>query len=373
MVARGKAAAAAAASTAGAVEWTPLGCGLAELTLSNTLVTGQSFRWAETSPGEFVGVLGRRVVALRQQPSGQVEYQVLLAAAGEQLAPAADSLREYFNLSVSLERLFQEFGAADERFKAVAPYLPGTRMLRQDPTECLFSFICSQNNHVSRIGGMVERLCSEYGTPLGTAAPPSGAAEPRAYYAFPTLEQLSSASDERLRELGFGYRAKYIVGASAALLAKEGGGHEWLLALRTAPYREAAAALCELPGIGPKVAACVCLFALDKHEVVPVDVHVWRMAVTYYSPDLEGKSLTPRVTAAVEDAFVRVFGPYAGWAHLTLFIAALASHRTLLPEALRTPTPSERKRKLKKEKEEGEDAGEESEPKKKVPKAKRAL
>ena len=42
----------------------------------------------------------------------------------------------------------------------------GARIMRQDPTECLFQFICSSNNHISRIHGMVERLCSKYGTPL---------------------------------------------------------------------------------------------------------------------------------------------------------------------------------------------------------------
>ena len=44
-------------------------------------------------------------------------------------------------------------------------------MLRQDPVECLFSFICSSNNHIARIAGMVERFCSTYGTPLPTATP----------------------------------------------------------------------------------------------------------------------------------------------------------------------------------------------------------
>ena len=32
---------------------------------------------------------------------------------------------------------------------------------------------------------------------------------------------------------------------------------------------EAAEALVTLPGIGPKVAACICLFSLDKHEAIP--------------------------------------------------------------------------------------------------------
>ena len=35
------------------------------------------------------------------------------------------------------------------------------------------------------------------------------------------------------------------------------------------PPAEAAEALTTLPGIGPKVAACICLFSLDKHEAIP--------------------------------------------------------------------------------------------------------
>jgi 3-methyladenine DNA glycosylase/8-oxoguanine DNA glycosylase len=89
-------------------------------------------------------------------------------------------------------------------------------MLRQDPLECLFQFICSSNNHISRIHGMVERLCSTYGMPLapdssaglqpaGMAAEGSSSGQQQlSFYAFPTLEQLSRASEEELRRDGFG-------------------------------------------------------------------------------------------------------------------------------------------------------------------------
>jgi hypothetical protein len=181
------------------------------------------------------------------------------------------------------------------------------------------------------------------------------------FYAFPTTTQLLGATEERLRLLGFGYRAKFIAGAAAALAAKEDGADAYLLSLREkTPYREAQAALTSLPGVGPKVAACACLFSLDKHAAVPVDTHVWQLAVEHYTPELEGKSLTPKLMEKVEDAIVNVFGEYAGWAHNTLFVAELAHVRASLPEELRTPP---RAKVVKKEKREvGSGAKAESKP-----------
>jgi N-glycosylase/DNA lyase len=296
-------------------------------------------------------------------------------------------------------------------------------MLRQDPAECLFSFICSSNNHISRIHGMVERLCATYGTPLVpdtrlnavykavpvkktptprkkkraddeelkeepseapsspkktptptptparehspapvtpsaslqssvTDAVPEIAGEPLgAFYAFPTVSQLLRATEEELRGMGFGYRAKFIAGTAAVLSGKEGGADFFLKRLRDeTPYREAQSALAELPGVGPKVAACACLFSLDKHCAVPVDTHVWQLAIEHYVPDLQGKTLTPKIMEQVEDAIVEVFGEFAGWAHNTLFVAELAHVRAALPEELRTPP---RAKAVKKEKLEG--------------------
>ena len=37
-----------------------------------------------------------------------------------------------------------------------------------------------------------------------------------------------------------------------------------------------------------QVAACVCLFSLDKHAAIPVDTHVWQLATRYYTPSLKG-------------------------------------------------------------------------------------
>lgn len=65
-------------------------------------------------------------------------------------------------------------------------HFPGVRLLRQDPTECLFSFICTSNNHISRIQGMVERLCQSLGTPLCQL-------DKTSYQDFPSLSALAGA------------------------------------------------------------------------------------------------------------------------------------------------------------------------------------
>ena len=388
---------AVAASTMTAADagdgWISLGTSAKELRLDNTLPTGQSFRWRKTTEGDYVGVIGQRVVSMRQAPD-DVLYRVHCRPSGETAgAEDAAAIADYFNLGVSLETLSAEWAAADERFRRLEPHLPGCRMLRQDPAECLFSFICSSNNHISRIHGMVERLCAAYGTRLepddrvramlrAVATPkrptpkkkrtrtPADATSPsprprrtRTKPASPSATSTpfppsrSFATRRRRRSAGWvSATARSSSRARRALDAKEGGADAYLAALRgEKSYREAQTALGELPGVGPKVAACVCLFSLDKHGAIPVDTHVWQLAVEHYTPNLEGKSLTPRVMMEVEEAIVGVFGAYAGWAHNTLFVAELAHVRAGLPEELRTPPRPKLAKKPKREKKEDEE------------------
>lgn len=72
-------------------------------------------------------------------------------------------------------------------------------------------------------------------------------------------------------------RAKYITGTVDVLQSKPDGGAQWLLSLRKLDLQEAIDALCTLPGVGPKVAACIALFSLDQHHAIPVDTHVWKV------------------------------------------------------------------------------------------------
>lgn len=161
-----------------------------------------------------------------------------------------------------------------------------------------------------------------------------GSVEGFTFHQFPSLDRLALVSEDQLRKAGFGYRAKYIAGSVKALQSKPDGGEKWLASLRCLELKEVLDALCTLPGVGPKVAACIALFSLDHHHAIPVDTHVWQIAAQYFMPELAGSRLTPKLCSYVAEAFVNKFGKYAGWAQNVLFIGELPPQKALLPSHL---------------------------------------
>lgn len=246
-------------------------------------------------------------------------------------------VQHYLNLEPNLVQLYEQWASADPNFKKRAPKFTGIRILRQDPWEALIGFICSSNNNISRISGMVHNLCKHYGPLIGHIGD-------EAYHDFPTPDALADPKVEaHLKELGFGYRAKYI--AKTAQIVAADKGLTWLekLCNPESPvfgkepepageleiggregYRTAHEELLALHGVGPKVADCVCLFGLGWSESVPVDTHVWQIAQRDYKFG-KGKhsSLTAATYTAVANRFRELWGKEAGWAHSVLFTADL--------------------------------------------------
>ena len=87
---------------------------------------------------------------------------------------------------------------------------------------------------------------------------------------------MSKATEHQLRELGFGYRAGFIV--SSVKMIQDKGGYKWLDGLRGQPLEKVREELITLKGVGNKVADCVALFSLDCDGCVPVDTHVFQIA-----------------------------------------------------------------------------------------------
>lgn len=183
---------------------------------------------------------------------------------------------------------------------------------------------------------MVKKLSTNFSPPLLSYPPPSleNPAEPPTpsadgdtatlspllehYHPFPLPTALLAQSVEsKLRTLGFGYRAAYIQRTAALLVETHGesGAEAFLHSLRTRPTAEAREELLKFVGVGRKVADCVLLMSLDKREVVPVDTHVQQIAAKHYGLSKAKGGMTPKLYEEVNTKLVKVWGPWAGWAH----------------------------------------------------------
>ncbi|KEP52118.1 putative 8-oxoguanine DNA glycosylase [Rhizoctonia solani 123E] len=323
---------------------------IAQLNLKAVLKCGQSFRWTMVSldaskPGteakphdlpteEWRLTLNDRVVCLRQTAT-DLFYKAHFPAESAIKHSSNDEdstllwLRDYFQLDIDLEALYADWGKRDPVFQRVAPRFAGIRILRQDPWENLVSFICSQNNHISRITSMVHSLGINFSPPICSSSELPGAPLDASWHPFPPPKALADSNVEaKLRELGFGYRAKYIQKTAAMLCEKHEDPMKALLELRQLSTSEARERLLEFHGVGPKVADCILLMSLDKTEVVPVDTHVQKIATKMYSFKSQGKqpkAMNPRLYSEIASKFTDTWGPYAGWAHSVLFTADLKS------------------------------------------------
>ena len=259
----------------------------------------------------FIGVLFKKLLLLSQDDDN-VYY---LSLNNSDCDKTEEQLKDYFQLSTNLSKLYQEWSTNDTIFEKLSTTYQGVRILRQDPVENLFSFICSANNNISRISGMVEKMCANYGELVCKLGDEE-------YFSFPPLEALSAPGVEgKLRELGFGYRAKYIQQSAKSIL--ENGGESWLTGLRTLEYAEARRSLIQLQGIGPKVADCILLMSLDQPGAVPVDTHMFNIAKQYLPHLNKTKTVTDKVYAEIGNHFRCLYGSHAGWAHSVLFSADL--------------------------------------------------
>ncbi|MDR3707426.1 MAG: DNA glycosylase [Capsulimonadaceae bacterium] len=284
-----------------------ISCVPARLDLDRTLSSGQVFRWIRDDAGIWSACLepGGIVVHLRQT---QTSIDVDSKSTG-----VAALLERYFRLDEPLDDWLGEWqrSGGPEICAAIAAY-PGLRVVRQDPWECLISFLASPAAPIYRIRRSMLRLAARIGEPCASE-------HGQLFCRFPAPEALAATQRVVCDECGLGFRGPNLIAAASMVLDR--GGRGWLEDLRTADYADAKRELVRLPGVGDKIADCVCLFSLDKDEAVPIDVHIARVARTLF----EGlpASVTPKTYIPIADRFRERFGSKAGWAQQYLFFSQI--------------------------------------------------
>lgn len=269
------------------------------LDLNISLRMGQAFRWRPPdSDGWFSGVVRGQFIQIRKVREGRLEFQ---AAPGPD-ATAAAILRDYLRLDeeVGITDIYYDLSERDGKIAELIAKYPGLRILRQDPWECLVSYILSAQSPIPRIERNVEALADRFGSRI---AP--GVSD------FPTPRQLAEVSQDEISQALVGFK-RYAISISKVAKEVEYGRLD-LDSLAKLDYEAARKRLKQCYGVGDKIADCVLLFSLDKPQAFPIDTHI-RSALRSYFPG--GK--TPS-DAKLRDWAQERFGTYAGYAGQFLF------------------------------------------------------
>ena len=304
-----------------------------------TLEMGQAFRWtriqetqvSQREPknvpdpqqghgdGWYSGVMDEYLVHLRRTQSG-LEYRVG-DRDGERYDIDLDKkLWDYFRLDDDMEAIYGQLGCDHAVASAIEAY-PGLRLLRQDPWECLVSYLCSNTNTIRGIRESVEKIAISSQRKVRL--------EQEERYVFPGPEQVIEAGEQALADLKLGLSSRpRNIFRMARYLACE----QPLSEIKGSPEESGAAAarrLSKCRGIGPKIAGCVALMSLDKLDAFPVDRWIRRALdccdLTTMQNELADRvRCTSRPMTLGQQLLVSEwardhFGPYAGYANQYLF------------------------------------------------------
>jgi N-glycosylase/DNA lyase len=287
--------------------------------LEFTLESGQLFRWERR--GEWwSGIVSGATLGVRQ------DGDALRCSTSSDTIDSA-FVTNYFRLDEDLDHVLASISTDETITKAIEKFY-GLRLVRQQPWECLASFVLATNANIPRIRKMVSVVCSKYGAPIEF--------EGERHYAFPRPEALSNSLVSDLRVLGLGYRAPFLKAVSKSVAE----GKVDFSRIAGLEYDKSQDLLLDelfgeklLLGVGPKVADCALLYSMGKDEAFPIDVWIAKVIAKSY-PHLLPKTIRRRVTAKtkfrlspaeyrrVSSSVRSYFGAFAGYAQLYLYMAA---------------------------------------------------
>ena len=253
------------------------------VSLDPTLGCGQAHRWRKTRD-VWNGVIGNEVIDLTENTNG-------FDAEG-----CSDKriLLSYFRSCDDLQQIIREISNADSYVASLSSSCPGMRILKQEPWECLATYVLATNVNVKRIAKMVESVCDTFGKDLGNRR------------AFPTPRQILDKQED-IPICRLGYRE----GRFIELAEKAENGAIDLGAIEELDYAGCIGSLMEINGVGPKVADCVALFGFGHLEAFPVDARISKTLNEMYGVDGNYKVMA--------EFGRKKFGRYAGYAQEFLY------------------------------------------------------
>ena len=260
--------------------------------VDNSINSGQVFLW-EKHGSDWYGIDGQDVLKINK--NGVIKSIRNLKT-------------DFFRKNDNIEEIIKSISKDKTVKKAVKEY-EGLRLFRQDPFQCLISFIISSNSNIRKIKSSLEKITKKFGKKVKI--------QNKEFFLFPEPEKLAKATIDEIKSCGVGYRAPFIKEAAKMVILKK-IDFEYL---KKCNYHEAKKNICLVPGIGNKVADCIMLFSLNKLESFPLDTWMIKILEKYYSKEfkIETKTITQKQYELLHEKIVNYFGPYCGYAQQYLF------------------------------------------------------
>ena len=261
-----------------------------EINIDDTINSGQVFLWKKID-SKWYGIDGKKILILK-----------------DKLDVKSKNIHNFFRFDDDFQGIKKQL-SKDRVMKKAINNFPGMRILRQDPFQCYISFIVSSNSNIPNIQTRLQKLSQKFGE--------KKIVDKNEFFLFPEPEKLANASINEIAKCGLGYRTKYVKKAAIAV----NKGTIDFSSLKKQDYQEARDSLCQVFGIGKKVADCILLFSLDKLEAVPLDRWVLRILQKYYSKEFQisTKTITEKTYDELHNKIVDHFGEYAGYGQQFLF------------------------------------------------------
>ena len=260
--------------------------------VDSSINSGQVFLWKKYDE-LWYGINGQNI--LKIDKFGEINSKV---------GNDNDFLRKTDNVKKILDSI-----SKDKTIREAIKKYPGLRILRQDPFQCMISFIVSSNSNIQKIKLNLENISEKFGEKT--------CFEKKNFHLFPKPKKLANATVKEIRECGVGYRAEFIKECAQMIDSKEIDFDS----LRKTSYKQAKNEIMKISGIGNKVADCILLFSLEKLEAFPLDRWMIRILEKYYSNEfkLETKTITEKQYQIIHEKILNHFGGYAGYAQQFLF------------------------------------------------------
>lgn len=270
--------------------------------LDVTWLQGQAFRWEQHGDWCY-GVVHDSLIKVREHDDG-IGIEFRSDAPEESLAP---HVADYFQLCQDITPVQEALRGVDNTMANLVDKYDGLRILRQDPWECLVSYVCSRRMRVELTAGMIDKVARPFGRQLtleGMGGDP--------LYAIPSPARVAEAKKAERKKWNLGLRREDLIHRVATDIVC---GRLDLKSLRQSSHDEARERLMKYTGIGWKIADCVCLFALDKQKAFPIDRNIAKALAAYYKKT----AIVGAKNAGLMEWAAGTFGANAGYAGQLLF------------------------------------------------------